>query len=120
MKILSLGKLKNNRIKSISIMKNEFGLCPKSAKELLDKMLNEKFNDFYIEDYNIDILNKLFDIVEFKYDFEDDNIMDLGSSKYGMIQYQDELDEAQKWYDELDEKHKEYVDRLIQNSFPVA
>jgi hypothetical protein len=101
-------------------MKNEFGLCPKSAKELLDKMFTEKFNDIHLEEYHKAILVDLFVDVEIEDDFEDGNIMDLGSSKYGMIQYQDELDEAQKWYDELDEKHKEYVDRLIQNSFPVA
>jgi len=46
--------------------------------------------------------------------------MDLGSSKYGMIEYQENLEKAQTWYNNLSDKEKEYVDLLGQQYIPVA
>jgi len=114
MKILKLGNLKNSRIKSISIIKNGLGLLPKESKDLLNKLLDDKFDDIYLEDYHIEIIDKIFDYVDFEYDcgIEEGNSMDLGSSKYGMIEYQENLEKAQTWYDKLSDEEKEYINIL--------
>ena len=119
MKILSLGKLNNSRIKSILIIKKEFNLSPIESKQLLDNLLNNKLNDIYIDDYQINAIQSLFDYVDYEHDYDTCH-MDLGSSKYSMLQYQEELGEANKWYDTLTNKEKEYVDRLIRDNIPVG
>jgi len=115
MKILKLGNLKNSRIKSISIIKKDLGISPKESKDLLDKLLDNKFDDIYLEDYHIETVHKLFDYLDYEYDYgEEKSCMDLGSSKYGMIEYQENLKDANDWYEKLTDKEKEYIKILNQ------
>jgi len=59
MKILALGK--SSRIKSILIIKKDLGISPKESKDLLDKLLDDKFDDIYLEDYHRETIDKIFD-----------------------------------------------------------
>ena len=120
MKIIALGKLINSRIVSISIIKKELDLLPKESKILLDNLLDNKFNDIYLEDEHKSTMDKLFDYVDFEYDYDEEYCMDLRSSKYGIIAYQEKLKEATDWYDNLSDDEKEYVDLLAQQYIPVA
>ena len=120
MKIIALGKLINSRIESISIIKKELDLLPKESKILLDKLLDNKFNDIYLEDKHKSTIDKLFDYIDFEYDYEEEYCMNLGSSKYGILAYQEKLKEATDWYDNLTDKEKEYVDLLREQYIPVA
>jgi len=107
-RIKSIGKQKNYRIKTISIIKNELGFCMKGAKQHLDEMLEGDF-DFDIDDYQRKTYNSLFEDVEY-IELEENN-MDIYSSKYQLLESQ-QYEEAVEWFEKLGDKEKEYVKTL--------
>jgi len=107
-RIKSIGKQKNYRIKTISIIKKELGFCMKGAKQHLDEMLDGDF-DFDVDNYQRKIYDSLFEDIEYNEMEEYD--MDLGSSKYQILENQ-QHEEAHEWFDNLSDKEKEYVKTL--------
>jgi len=113
-RIKSIGKQKNYRIKSISIIKNELGFCMKGAKQRLDEILDGNF-DFEIDSYQRKAYNSIFEDIE--YIELEDYVMDLGSSKYQILEAQ-QHEEAHRWFDNLSNEEKEYVKTLQSEMIP--
>ena len=114
-RIRTIGKQKNSRLKSISIIKNELGYCMKSAKDHLDTLLNGNL-DFEIDSYQRKVYNSIFKNIEYE---EIEDIMDLNSIKYQLLEEQQHKD-AHVWFDSLEEYEQEYVRTLQSEMIPRA
>jgi len=110
-KITTLGELKHiNRIKTISIIKNELWITIMEARDYYDNLVENYWKLEFVEN-EIETLNLVFRDLEYK-EMEDQVTMDLASAKYAMIENQERLD-AENWYETLSDEEKNYVNKLI-------
>lgn len=115
-RIKKLGKLKINRLTAILLIKNELGFCLKSAKDFFDKLID---TDFYLdeemENYWFKTLDKIFDNIEyFPEETEDSYCMDLSSSKYWSIEYEELIKKTEYWYENLSDEDKKFADMYVE------
>ena len=115
-RIKKLGKLKINRLTAILLIKNELGFCLKSAKDFFDKLIDTDLHlDEEMENYWFKTLDKIFDNIEyFPEETEDSYCMDLSSSKYWSIEYEELIKKTEYWYENLSDEDKKFADMYVE------
>ena len=119
-KIISIGDSNyNNRIKALSVFKKQYNSFGENidfleAKELYDIIIDSKTKNNYfrlrdISHFLFSAIDEIFDDIDYEHLGEDGTIMDLGSSKYQMIEVEELKVESEEWYETLTDREKEYI-----------
>ena len=109
----------DNRIKVLSVFRKkynsycDFNISYTETKELYDNIeLYRKDETFEflseVPYYLFDAINEIYHDVDYEI-LGEEYIMDLGSSKYQMIEAQELEKEANEWFKTLTDREKEYI-----------
>jgi len=91
---------------------DETEISNSEANNIIDDILEkEKYEKLQNIDYKLmTSIQAIYSDVDYEYIAdESDYCMDLGSSKYQMIEAQEIREEAEKWFEKLTDREKEYI-----------